>query len=93
MICPDGVDLLNLIAKGDSLVDEQLEELVRRGLAREQLELAVDRARPRDDDAERDLRRRNLVSTEAGVPTPSGRKLPSERRARRADGCGYGYVR
>ena len=55
MICPDGVDLLNLIAKGDSLVDEQLEEVVRRGLPRKELELVVYRPRPRRDDTKRNL--------------------------------------
>ena len=41
-----GVDFLDLVGEGDRFVDEQLEELARRGLAREKLELAVDRVGP-----------------------------------------------
>ena len=55
MVRADGVDLLNLVAERHRLVDDELQELVRRGLAREQLELSVDRAAPRDDDAGADL--------------------------------------
>ena len=64
MVRAHGVDLLDLVAERRRLVDEQLQELVRRALAREELELAVDGARPGENDAEGDLRRGNLVSTE-----------------------------
>ena len=60
----DGVDLLDLVAEGHGLVDEELDKVMRRRLAREELELAVDGARPGENDAEGDLRRGNLVSTE-----------------------------
>ena len=48
----DGVDLLDLVAERHRLVDDELQKLVRRGLAREQLELLVDRLPPEKHDAE-----------------------------------------
>ena len=62
MICADGIYLLDLLAEGHCFVDDKLQEIVRRGLAREELKLAVDRARPRDNDSRGDLRRRSSVS-------------------------------
>ena len=62
MICADGIYLLDLLAEGHCFVDDELQEVVRRGLAREELKLAVDRARPRDNDSRGDLRRRSSVS-------------------------------
>lgn len=50
-----GINLLNLVGEGCRLVREELDELVRRGPAREQPELAVDRLCPRGDDARCDL--------------------------------------
>lgn len=55
MVRAHGVDLLDLVAERHRLVDEELEKVVRRRLAREQLELPVHRARPRRDDPKRDL--------------------------------------
>jgi alpha-D-ribose 1-methylphosphonate 5-triphosphate synthase subunit PhnI len=51
-----GVDLRDVLAERRGLVDDELQERVRRGLAREQLELAVDRVAPERDDADGDLR-------------------------------------
>ena len=62
MVRAHGVDLLDLVAERDRLVDEELDKVVRRGLAREQLELAVDRARPRRDDPGRDLPQSRSIS-------------------------------
>ena len=50
-----GVDLFDLVAEGDGLVDDELDEVVRRGFAGEQLELAVDGVPPREDHASGDL--------------------------------------
>lgn len=47
MIRPHGVDLLDLVRERRRLVDEQLQEIVWRALARQQLELPVDRPAPR----------------------------------------------
>ena len=55
MVRPHGVDLLNLVRERRRLVDEQLQELVRRGLAREQLELLVYCPSPCVDDTGADL--------------------------------------
>ena len=62
MICSDGVHLLNLVAKRHGIVDKELNEVVRRRLAREQFKLAVNGARPRSNDPGRDLRRGNELA-------------------------------
>ena len=51
-----GVNFLDLIAEGDGLVDDELDKLVGSGLSGQQFELLVDRASPRDNDKQRDLR-------------------------------------
>jgi hypothetical protein len=55
MISADGVDLFDLVAERRGVVDEQLQKVVRRGFAGEELELAVDRARPGGNNAGCDL--------------------------------------
>ncbi len=50
-----GVDFLDLLAEGDGLVDDELDEFVWRGLPGEELELLVDGASPRDNDEEGNL--------------------------------------
>ena len=62
MVRAHGVDLLDLVAERRRLVYEQLQKLVRRALAGEELELAVYRARPCGNDAERDLRPESIQS-------------------------------
>ena len=62
MVRAHGVHILDLVAERRRLVDEQLQELVRGTLAREQLKLAVYRARPCGNDAERDLRPESIQS-------------------------------
>ena len=52
-----GVDLLDLVAERHRLVDDELQELVRRGLAREQFELLIDGPTPEEHDAEGELQR------------------------------------
>ena len=73
MVRAHGVDLLDLVAERRRLVDEQLQELVRRALAREQLELAVYRARPCGNDAERDLRPESIQSVSQLACAQGGR--------------------
>lgn len=55
MICSDSVNLFNLIAECESLVDDQLDELVWCGLSSEELELFIDGFEPDSDDTGRDL--------------------------------------
>ena len=55
MVRADGVDLLDLVAERHRLINDELQELVRRGLAREQLELLVDRLAPEKHHAEGEL--------------------------------------
>lgn len=55
MVGAHGVDLLDLVGEGGHFVDEELQEVVWRAFAGEQLELLVDRAAPGEDDGERDL--------------------------------------
>lgn len=62
MIGSDGVHLLNLVAKRHGLIDKELNEVVRRRLAREQFKLAVNGTRPRSNDPGRDLRRGNELT-------------------------------
>ena len=72
MIRPHSIDLLDLVRERRGLVDEQLQELVRRALAREQLELAVYRARPCGNDAERDLRPESIQSVSWSARSGAG---------------------
>jgi hypothetical protein len=51
MIRSYGVNLIELIAKCESFVDDELQELVRGGFACQKLELLVDRAPPGYDDS------------------------------------------
>ena len=51
-----GVNFLDLLAEGDGLVDDELEELVRGRLSGKELELFVDGVSPRKNDAGSDLR-------------------------------------
>ena len=49
MVRADGVHLHDVVREGHRLVDEQLQEVVRRGLSGEELELLVHRPVPGDD--------------------------------------------
>lgn len=55
MVRAYGVDFLDLLAEGDGLVDDELDEFVWRGLPGKELELLVDGASPRDNDEESNL--------------------------------------
>lgn len=55
MVRPHGVYLFDIITEDHGLVDDELNEVVRRRLAREELELAMYRAAPCNDDSKRDL--------------------------------------
>lgn len=55
LVCAYSIDLLDLVAERDGVVDEELQELVRGRFPSQQLELVVNGARPRKDDTERDL--------------------------------------
>ena len=66
MVRPNGVDLLDLVAEGHRLVDEELHEIVRGRLAREQLELPVDRRAPREDDSHGELANTSETGTKSG---------------------------
>lgn len=74
MVRADGVDLVDFVAESDRLVGEELHELVRRGFARKQLELAVHRPCPRHNDPDCDLR---------GPRQKSGCEFKGEQRRRR----------
>lgn len=56
VVRPHGVYLFDIITEDHGLVDDELNEVVRRRLAREELELAMYRAAPRNDDSKRDLK-------------------------------------
>ena len=64
MVGAYGVDLLDFVAEGHGLVDEELDKIMRRRLSGEEFELVVNGAGPRGDDAKRDLARRNQMSIE-----------------------------
>jgi hypothetical protein len=55
MVCTDGVNLLDQVGECHSLVYDELKEVVRRGLARKQLKLAVDPLRPSASDTNSNL--------------------------------------
>jgi hypothetical protein len=55
MICPDSVDLFNLIREGDRLVNDELKKLMWCRFASEKFKLVIDCATPRDDHSECDL--------------------------------------
>ena len=50
VVCPNSIDLLDLVRERHRLVDEQLQEIVWRGLASQQLELLVDCPAPSEND-------------------------------------------
>ena len=66
MVRAYGVDLLDLVAERHRLVDDELQELVRRGLAREEFELLVDGPTPEEHDAEGELRRLGISEARRG---------------------------
>ena len=49
MVCPHSIHLVYFVRERHRLVDEQLKEVVRRGLSGEELELLVHRPVPGDD--------------------------------------------
>lgn len=55
MVRPNCVDLLDLVAERSSLVDDELKELMGRGLPRKLLKLPVNRQGPRKENASSNL--------------------------------------
>jgi hypothetical protein len=55
MICPHGIDLINLVAECCRLVNDQLQKVMRCGFASQELELSVYRASPSYHDSQADL--------------------------------------
>lgn len=61
MIRADSVNLLDLVAERHCLVDDELQELARRGLAREQLELLEHGLTPEEHDPGSELAQTQVV--------------------------------
>ena len=71
-----GVNFLDLLAEGDGLVDDELEEFVWRRFPGKELELLVNGGSPRDYDEERDLGAQRVGSS-PGPRTRSDIRLTS----------------
>lgn len=71
-----GVNFLDLLAEGDGLVDDELEEFVWRRFPGKELELLVNGGSPRDYDEERDLGAQEIGSS-PGPRTRSDIRLTS----------------
>lgn len=55
MICPNSINLLNLLIKRNTLINDQLQKFLWGGLSSQQLELAVNSASPCNNDPKGNL--------------------------------------